>query len=384
MRKKKVYAGLLAGVLAISLTSCGGQAEKTMSSTEVEEKNVDNETDNAEVEEKNVNNGTDNGEVAAASTDRVESEGTMEEYEGQLEESETPEPTPEQATEGQELLKELSNWSFYFSSGAGAWGTSLDINEDGSFSGFYSDSDMGDTGKGYPGGTVYFCDFAGQFTEPVKINDYTYSMKIKQMDYKQEENTEEIKNKQRYIYSSAYGLDGADEIYIYTPDALVNKLPKGYMSWVYRTEDSPRNLDCYGLYNVVEEDGFTSTKNSEKYQKIKEELRVVEDEAAQIEQKIETEALSQLEYNELSGELYQLWDDELNAIWNQLKNQLDKEIMEYLTQDERDWIKEKEKTVKKAGAEYEGGSMQPMVENLKAAELTRERTYQLINWLKYE
>lgn len=384
MRKKKVYAGLLAGVLAISLTSCGGQAEKTMSSTEVEEKNVDNETDNAEVEEKNVDNGTDNGEVAAASTDRVESEGTMEEYEGQLEESETPEPTPEQATEGQELLKELSNWSFYFSSGAGAWGTSLDINEDGSFSGFYSDSDMGDTGKGYPGGTVYFCDFAGQFTEPVKINDYTYSMKIKQMDYKQEENTEEIKNKQRYIYSSAYGLDGADEIYIYTPDALVNKLPKGYMSWVYRTEDSSRNLDCYGLYNVVEEDGFTSTKNSEKYQKIKEELRAVEDKAAQIEQKIKTEALSQLEYNELSGELYQLWDDELNAIWNQLKNQLDKEIMEYLTQDERDWIKEKEKTVKKAGAEYEGGSMQPMVENLKAAELTRERTYQLINWLKYE
>ena len=209
-------------------------------------------------------------------------------------------------------------------------------------------------------------------------------MKIEEMDCKQEENKTEIKNKCRYVYSAPYGLDGADEIYIYTPDALVNKLPEGYMNWVYQTEESPKNLDCYGLYNVAEETGFTSTKNSERYQSIRNELREVEEKAAEIEERMETEPLTQLEYNELSGELYQLWDDELNVVWSKLKEQIEKETMEYITEEEREWIKEKEKTVKKAGAEYAGGSMQPMVENLKAAELTKDRTYQLIQLLKYQ
>lgn len=369
MRKKKVYAGLLAGMLAMSLTSCGGTTEETVSSTEVEEQTVENETDTTE--------------LSAGSTESVESEETMEENAGQLEERETPEPTPEQNTEGKKLLEELSTWSFVFSSGAGAWSTSLDINADGSFYGVFSDSDMGDIGKGYPNGTIYYCGFSGQFTEPVKINDYTYSMKILKMEYKQKEDTKEIKDGCRYIYTSAYGLDGADEIYIYTPDALVNKLPKEYMSWVYRTENDPSNLDCYGLYNVVEQNGFTSGKNSVEFLKIKKELKGVEEKAAQIEQKIETEATTQLEYNELSGQLYEVWDAELNVIWKKLQNHLDKDNMEYLTKEERDWIKEKEKAVKKAGEACEGGSMQPMEENMKAAELTKQRTYELANWLKY-
>ena len=370
VKKQRIYAGVLVGTLATVMTACGGQKEKMVSVTEVEEKYEENE---AEVTE-----------APAASEESVAFEETIEEKQGQLEEGETQEAETKEKTEGQDLLNTLSNWSFSFSSGVGAWATSLDINSDGSFHGIYSDSDMGTTGKGYPGGTIYYCEFTGQFTEPVKINDYTYTMKIEEMDCKQEENKTEIKNKCRYVYSAPYGLDGADEIYIYTPDALVNKLPEGYMNWVYQTEESPKNLDCYGLYNVAEETGFTSTKNSERYQSIRNELREVEEKAAEIEERMETEPLTQLEYNELSEELYQLWDDELNVVWSKLKEQIEKETMEYITEEEREWIKEKEKTVKKAGAEYAGGSMQLMVENLKAAELTKDRTYQLIQLLKYQ
>ena len=50
-----------------------------------------------------------------------------------------------------------------FSSGAGAWRTSLILNADGTFVGEYSDSDMGDIGDAYPNGTFYFCSFSGQF-----------------------------------------------------------------------------------------------------------------------------------------------------------------------------------------------------------------------------
>ena len=48
-----------------------------------------------------------------------------------------------------------------FSSGAGAWGTGLTLAADGSFSGEYHDSDMGDSGDDYPDGTVYLCNFPG-------------------------------------------------------------------------------------------------------------------------------------------------------------------------------------------------------------------------------
>ena len=65
---------------------------------------------------------------------------------------------------------------FGFSSGAGAWGTFLDLNDDGTFSGEFHDSNMGETGEGYPYGTVYVCDFSGKFSEPEKINEYTYSI----------------------------------------------------------------------------------------------------------------------------------------------------------------------------------------------------------------
>ena len=64
--------------------------------------------------------------------------------EEQVEEIEEPEPTPTQApapakdtSEQEALYKTLSEWSFLFSSGAGGWGTDLNFNEDGSYSGMF-------------------------------------------------------------------------------------------------------------------------------------------------------------------------------------------------------------------------------------------------------
>ena len=76
---------------------------------------------------------------------------------------------PENAgeTEGQGEVLEPSGLpgvfpcDFVFSSGAGAWGTFLTLDADGSFTGGYNDSDMGDTGEGYPHGKNYYCEFQG-------------------------------------------------------------------------------------------------------------------------------------------------------------------------------------------------------------------------------
>lgn len=86
--------------------------------------------------------------------------------------------------------------------------------------------------------------------------------------------------------------------------------------------------------------------------------------------------------NQLSSELYALWDDELNSIWKRIKNKLDADAMEALTKEERAWVQEKDKQVKDAGSEWEGGSGQPLAENTEAANLTRKRVYVLAEYLK--
>ena len=54
-------------------------------------------------------------------------------------------------------------WSLL--SGASAWSTELYLQSDGSFSGYYHDSDMGATGDAYPNGTLYESSFSGSFSE---------------------------------------------------------------------------------------------------------------------------------------------------------------------------------------------------------------------------
>ena len=51
-------------------------------------------------------------------------------------------------------------WSF--SSGVGGWSAEMRILPDGTFSGEYHDSEMGETAETYPDGTLYLCSFTGQ------------------------------------------------------------------------------------------------------------------------------------------------------------------------------------------------------------------------------
>lgn len=277
---------------------------------------------------------------------------------------------------------DISNVEFCFESGAGAWCTLLFVNSDGTFQGEYHDSDMGDIGDGYPNGTYYVCNFSGKFTEPEKVDDYTYSVTIESIELEQKPGTEEIEDEMRYVYSEPYGLDDATELLFYLPGIAVVDLPEGYKSWMTSYGDIiGSTLPFYGLYNVNTEEGFSSYE-MELSVSIDEELAGVEQEAADLENKLNKEDLTQTEMNTLSSDLYQLWDTELNAIWNQLKEKLDSSAMDSLTNEERKWITKKENEIKRAGADYEGGTMQPMVECLKGAELTKDRVYELADYLR--
>lgn len=276
---------------------------------------------------------------------------------------------------------DLSDRLFMFSSGAGAWSTELSINSDGSFQGLYNDSDMGDSGEGYPGGTRYSCNFKGRFDNLEKVDEFTFKMKLVSLTFEQEPGTEELADDVRYVYSTAYGLDGGEEFYLYLPGAELAQLPEEYRGWVgyYNLETAAETkLPFYGLYNINMENGFSSFVYERKSlsESIAEMISYAEERDAELEAKLQGD-VTQLDMNETGAELLRNWDDTLNNVWRLLESELDESKMEALRKEERNWISQKEEQVKAAGQECEGGSMQSLAESMKAAELTKERVYEL-------
>ena len=276
---------------------------------------------------------------------------------------------------------ELENLEFYFASGAGGWRTVMQIDSDGSFEGVYSDGDMGDIGEEYPNGTYYYCEFEGKFTEPVKVNDYTFAMDIEEIDFAKKPDTTEIIDGTLYCYSTSYGLDGAEELLIYLPGAPTSELPEEYMNWVRNDMADPEALELpfYGLYNVTEQNGFSSHE----YSSYIDDMMAATDEwAITIRASLEHDDLNQAEMNVKSMELYETWDAALNTLWSELKERLSDDEFKALLEEQRVWIADKEAAVKEAGKEVEGGSLYALVINMKAAEITEERVYELYEILK--
>ena len=147
--------------------------------------------------------------------------------------------------------------NFEFASGAGAWSTELTLNGDGSFTGYYHDSDMGDSNDAYPDGTVYICNFTGKFTVPVQINDYTYSMKLESLQTEGNSGEEYYENNQRFVYSEPYGLENANELLIYTPGSPISELPEDLTVWLNTilTSDD-KELPCFVIFSVNDQSAF--------------------------------------------------------------------------------------------------------------------------------
>ena len=144
---------------------------------------------------------------------------------------------------------DISGLEFWFGSGAGAWRTVLYIHEDGTFEGEYLDSDMGSKEQ-------YVCDFTGKFTEPVKVNEYTWSVKMAEFHYAKEPGTTEVRDGWTWPYEEPYGLNDAEELLFYLTGAPVSELPGKFTEWA--RGNGSALLPFYGLYNVNGRQGFSS------------------------------------------------------------------------------------------------------------------------------
>lgn len=151
--------------------------------------------------------------------------------------------------------------SYILCSGAGAWSTDLTLEPDGAFTGVYHDSEMGLAGEGYPHGTCYYCAFSGKFAQPEQVDGTTWSMEIETIELEHPaDESEEIIDEIRYVYTGPYGLENTEELLIYLPDTPVEGLAEEVL-WAVRgpydwqaAEDG--TLGVYVIYNPAEELGF--------------------------------------------------------------------------------------------------------------------------------
>ena len=365
---KKIFTVyILAETAALILCGCGSR-ENGKEDTAAEIENIQEIMNIQDIE--NSQGIDNNGEIG----NDENSSNTEDEMDAAQEEK----PADE---EPQFSFAEFHNLEFWCTSGHGGWATILTINEDGSFSGEFFDGDLGVIGEGYPNGTMYQSNFTGQFTKPVKLNDYTYSMQISEMNYAEELGKEEIIDGMLYCYTDAYGMEGSEKFLIYLPGAPLVELPEEFRSWVdYHdlSNTTETELPFYALNNEPEQYGFYSFDIIEH---IKESIASSERYTTSLENSIIDGSLDQTEINNRTKEIYDEWDYVLNDLWKVLQRIKDEEEMNLITAGEREWIDYKERIVAEAGEGLEGSSIQEMIMNQKAAELTKNRVYELMGLL---
>lgn len=156
--------------------------------------------------------------------------------------------------EGDYSVFETLPEGFIFSSGIGGWETYVFIEKDGTFTGSYSSSNAIES---------FSCNFSGEFTAPVKVNDYTYKMKLKSI----ETETTEVKDRDgvRYEDIEPYGFDNADEFLIYMPGTPVSELSEDFLWWLHnlKSDDEYFPENIYALYNVGGDEVFEGVKYDE-------------------------------------------------------------------------------------------------------------------------
>lgn len=164
-----------------------------------------------------------------------------------------------EASTASAALPDAAPFDFTFASGAGAWGTTMTLNADGSFSGSYHDTDMGTLGEGYDA-TMYTSEFSGSFSNIQQINDYTYSLTLNTLDIQNAVGEERIEEKIRYVNAEPYGMEKGTDYILYTPETPLDELNEDFLSWWpdngQREEKGLKVLGRYGLYNKEMGYGF--------------------------------------------------------------------------------------------------------------------------------
>ena len=149
-------------------------------------------------------------------------------------------------------------WSF--SSGVGGWSAEMRIQPDGTFSGEYHDSEMGETAETYPDGTLYLCSFTGQMHMVEQVDENTWKIAVDSLQTDGQPGEESIEDGIRYVISEPYGISAGDTMLLLAPGTPVSSLTEDMLFWshVNEAEQTPDTLENYFLYSEKNASGFVS------------------------------------------------------------------------------------------------------------------------------
>ena len=156
------------------------------------------------------------------------------------------------------LFETLAGLEWTFSSGVGGWSTDLRILPDGSFSGEYHDSEMGDSTEEYPNGTVYLCSFTGQMSLKEQTDDHSWIIVVDSLKTDESQKKEYIDDGIRYLAAEPYGLSKGDEMRLYRPGTPVNIFSEDMLFWAHVLDqvDPPYELETWFLCSEKNSSGF--------------------------------------------------------------------------------------------------------------------------------
>lgn len=160
-----------------------------------------------------------------------------------------------------------------YASGAGAWGSWLELNPDGTFTGDYSDTDMN---------IRYVCQFHGSFSDIRPLTDASWLLTLGELtlDTPYPLGSEWYQDGMRMVSSQPHGFDGRDgetlrpgaQFIFYTPQAQGHAPwtelygASNFLSWWFDRRpfvNTTHTLGCYGLNNLEIGIGYFSRVSGE-------------------------------------------------------------------------------------------------------------------------
>ncbi len=162
------------------------------------------------------------------------------------------------AEPSESLFARLEGVEWIFSSGAGGWSTDMRILPDGSFSGEYHDSEMGELAEEYPNGTVYCCSFTGQMSPVGQVDENSWRIRVDALRVDESQEKEAVDEGIRFVFAEPYGISEGDEMLLYRPGAPVEGFTEEMMMWAHLPgpEEGVSELETWFLYSKENDSGF--------------------------------------------------------------------------------------------------------------------------------
>lgn len=147
---------------------------------------------------------------------------------------------------------------FFFTSGVGAWGTTIRIRPDGTFDGEYHDSDLGVK-------TMYYSTFNGKFSQPQKRDANSCTVRLERLDVTNDLSLTDFgidpDTEVNYVESEPYGLEGVTDMVLYLPGTPIAQIPEECMPWLHLYEDTdvlPKGT--YALFDPAAGNAFVGNQ----------------------------------------------------------------------------------------------------------------------------